>query len=140
MYYYSPSTDAFIYESLIEEYSKAGTLPGDLTEVNDGIYQQFAAENPPEGKRRGSMNGMPAWIDIPPPTKAEFIATAEAEKAFRLEKIVEKTDIWRTQLELGMLKDSDKESLVKWMGYAQTLQDLDLSTAPDIEWPSIPQS
>ncbi len=31
----------------------------------------------PEGKYRGEIDGMPAWIDIPPPTDEEQIAAAE---------------------------------------------------------------
>lgn len=134
MYYYSPSTNTFIYDSLIEKYAEAGTLPDDLKEVSDDVYQEFAAENPPEGKVRGTLGGMPIWIEAVPPTEAELAAIALYEKARKLEDIATKTELWRTQLALGMLDEADREHLINWMAYAQAVQQAEDSA----EWPEEP--
>ncbi|MGT5777004.1 tail fiber assembly protein, partial [Escherichia coli] len=47
--------------------------------ADDTVAAEFMKEAP-EGKYRGVIDGMPAWIDIPPPTHEEQIAAAELEK------------------------------------------------------------
>lgn len=139
MYFYSPSTDVFIPESLVEVYRDAGTLPIDLIEVSIAVYEEYAAGATPEGKVRRNVEGFPAWVDAPPPTPAEIIAAADAEKARKLEEVASRTELWRTQLSLGILSEKDKAQLRQWMLYAQTLQDTDTSLAPDVTFPTIPQ-
>ncbi|MGU3751352.1 hypothetical protein ACVZJ6_03390 [Citrobacter portucalensis] len=40
------------------------SLPNDLIEVDDSIFNEFSA-TPPEGQMRGVGDGLPIWIDIP---------------------------------------------------------------------------
>lgn len=134
MYFYSPSTDVFIPESLVEVYRDAGTLPIDLIEVSMTVYEEYAAGNPPTGKIRGAVDGLPAWVNQPPLTDAELQAIAVEEKNRKLEQIATKTEIWRTQLSLGMLSDTDKERLIEWMTYAQAVQRADTRK----DWPEEP--
>lgn len=134
MYFYSPSTDVFIPEALIEVYRDAGTLPDDLIQVTDKTYQKFAAGNPPAGKIRGAVDGLPAWVNQPPLTGAELQEIALQEKTRKLEQIATKTEIWRTQLSLGMLNDTEKERLIEWMTYAQAVQRADTRK----DWPEEP--
>lgn len=48
-----------------ESYVNAGSLPNDLIEVEDTIFNEFSA-TPPEGKMRSvGDSGLPIWVDIP---------------------------------------------------------------------------
>ncbi|HIG9578635.1 TPA: tail fiber assembly protein, partial [Klebsiella pneumoniae] len=38
-----------------------------------------------------------------------------------------------------IISDDDKASLIAWMKYIQALNAVDISTAPDIEWPVKPE-
>ncbi|ETS31229.1 Caudovirales tail fiber assembly protein [Photorhabdus khanii NC19] len=50
-----------------------------------------------------------------------------------------KTQIRRTQLMLGIITDEGKAKLIEWMLYAQKIQAVDTSTAPDIQWSKTPE-
>lgn len=70
-------------------------------------------------------------------TKAQHEADAEAAERHKAALLAEaKTTIslWQTRLQLGIISDDDKASLIAWMNYIQALNAVDTSTAPDIEW------
>ncbi|MEX7607212.1 tail fiber assembly protein [Enterobacter asburiae] len=46
--------------------------------------------------------------------------------------------IWQSELLLGSISDADKASLVAWLAYIKAVEDIDTSTAPDINWPEPP--
>ena len=71
-------------------------------------------------------------------TQAEHIAKAEIEKANLLNAINNKTQLWHTQLMLGMITDADKQTLTDWMKYSQAVQAIDTRTAPTLTWPTSP--
>ncbi|WP_350646375.1 tail fiber assembly protein [Morganella morganii] len=50
----------------------------------------------------------------------------------------QKTQLWQTQLMLGIITDGDKATLKEWMLYVQKVQATDVSAAPDIDWPQKP--
>ncbi|WP_336217802.1 tail fiber assembly protein [Enterobacter hormaechei] len=64
-YWFSPANNAFYPVALKESYVNAGSLPNDLIEVEDTIFNEFSA-TPPEGKMRCvGDSGLPIWVDIP---------------------------------------------------------------------------
>ncbi|HEI3291148.1 TPA: tail fiber assembly protein [Escherichia coli] len=64
-YWFSPANNAFYPVALKESYVSAGSLPNDLIEVEDTIFNEFSA-TPPYGKMRGiGDSGLPIWVDIP---------------------------------------------------------------------------
>ena len=94
------------------------------------------------------------WIDVkvveiseseadillkPQLTHEQLIEQAEAKKQFLITEANQKTQIWQTQLVLGIITDEDKASLTEWMRYVQKVQAVDTSTAPDITWPEKPE-
>ncbi len=74
----------------------------------------------------------------PPVTKEQHIADAEAKKQALITEATQKTQLWQTQLMLGIITEEDKASLKEWMLYVQKVQAIDVSTAPDIDWPVKP--
>ena len=72
---FSESTNAFYDGSL-----KYADAPDDLIEVSAGDFALYTSPAP-SGKVRGSVNGLPSWVDAPepePPTVAERIEALEA--------------------------------------------------------------
>jgi len=58
---FSPSNLGF-YDS---EYDYGENLPNDLVKIKNEIYQAFL-ESPPDGKKLGSVNNQPTWVDDVP--------------------------------------------------------------------------
>jgi len=54
-----------------------------------------------------------------------------------LQSINNTTQLWQTQLALGIITDADKTTLTAWMKYAQEVQAID-TTATSITWPEEP--
>ena len=75
----------------------------------------------------------------PPLTKGQQIDYSEEKKQTLIAEATDKTELWRTQLALGIITDKDKASLTKWMLYVQKVQAVDTSAAPDIIWPEKPE-
>lgn len=136
MHYYSPSKNAFYPDALKQDYIDAGTFPDDVIEVDDDVWLVYAGNLPPEGKIRiAGQDGHPAWANIPPLTPEQRIAQVNAEKQRLLDRVKNKTQLWQTQLSLGMLSDENKSHLVVWMRYAQQVELVD-PESPD--WPEEP--
>lgn len=138
-YLYSPEEDAFYPYSMKISYEDAGSWPGNGTDVDFSTFIEFT-QNTPAGKKRGSDdNGYPVWVDIPPLTQQQLIADAELLKKSLTTEANQKTQLWQTQLMLGIITGEDKASLTEWMLYVQKVQTVDTSTAPDIIWPEKPE-
>lgn len=140
-YKYSPGNNAFYPTSLEAEYTEAGTWPDDLIDVSDDVYREFASDAAPEGKQRiAGSDGLPAWEDIPPPTKEQLIEQAETRKQALIAEASQKTQLWQTQLILGIITEKDKASLKEWMLYVQDVQAVDPSPGAGVVWPTLPAS
>lgn len=80
-----------------------------------------------------------AWVtDVDAQHRAQ-IQDAETQKATLLKEAQDTISIWQTELQLGIIGEDDKASLIAWMKYIQVLNAIDTSTAPDIEWPERPE-
>lgn len=67
------------------------------------------------------------------------VKEAEQKKSALLNKAQSTISLWQTELQLGIISDDDKASLIAWMKYIQALNAVDTSAAPDIEWPERPE-
>lgn len=67
------------------------------------------------------------------------VSAAEQEKTERLATAKGVISLWQTELQLDIIGDKDKASLIAWMKYIQIVQDIDTTLAPDIEWPELPE-
>lgn len=114
-------------------------IPDNSTEISVEVYSEFAGVAWPEGKTLGADSyGMPSWVDAPPPTHEDEVATAEQQRQQLLSKADEASADWRVELMLGDINDEDKEKLSAWMNYKKQVKAVDTSTAPDIIWPTPP--
>lgn len=67
MNYLFSETGFFYPFNLKEKYVKSGNWPESGVEVEESVFLEFTGQ-PPEGKvcRRGT-DGLPVWVDAPPP-------------------------------------------------------------------------
>ncbi|CAH0263148.1 hypothetical protein SRABI106_02865 [Rahnella aquatilis] len=72
------------------------------------------------------------------PSKEELIVKADKQKQQILQSVNTTTQMWQTQLTLGIITNDDKEALTAWMKYAQSVNAVDTSASPNITWPSEP--
>ncbi|EDX1429045.1 tail fiber assembly protein [Salmonella enterica subsp. enterica serovar Cotham] len=79
------------------------------------------------------------WVTDADAQKRGQVAAAEQKKAALLTEAQSIISLWQTELQLGIINDDDKSSLIAWMKYIQALNAVDTSTAPDIEWPIKPE-
>ncbi len=97
----------------------------------------FEIDNKIKGMHKMSAEEVEAHIN-PPVTKEQQIAEAEAKKQALISEASQKTQLWQTQLILGIITEEDKASLKEWMMYVQEVQAVDVSTDADIDWPVKP--
>ena len=138
-YIFSADKNAFFPVELKIAYQESGEWPDDGIEIDDTVAAEFMKEAP-EGKYRGVIDGMPAWIDIPPPTHEEQIAAAELEKQQLINQINEYINRkqWLGKAAIGRLKGEELAQYNLWLDYLNALELVDTSSAPDIEWPTPP--
>ncbi|TDB55841.1 tail fiber assembly protein [Photorhabdus khanii] len=140
MYYYSAKTNAFYPIELKENYIAAGSLPDDIMEISSDIYQEYAANNAPEGKCRiVGKNGLPEWGDIPPPTKDELQQYAQLQKQQLMAEAIKQIAPLQDAVDLDIASEEEKMALLAWKEYRVMLNRIDISQEKDINWPGQPR-
>lgn len=83
--------------------------------------------------------GGAAWVTDKTAQKTAAVNAAKTEKSSRIAEAVDMTQVWQTQLMLGIITDADKARLMAWMKYLQAVQAVNTDSAPDISWPEKPE-
>ncbi|ELY4859618.1 tail fiber assembly protein [Cronobacter sakazakii] len=78
------------------------------------------------------------WITDTDAQHAADVKAADKQKTALLVEAQETISFWQTELQLGIISDKDKASLISWMQYIKAVQAVDTSKAPDITWPEKP--
>ncbi|HBD1511086.1 TPA: tail fiber assembly protein [Escherichia coli] len=79
------------------------------------------------------------WVADDDEKHAADVAAAEQQKTNLLNAANSKISLWQTELQLGIISDEDKASLIAWIGYIKAVTATDTSTAPDVIWPELPE-
>lgn len=79
------------------------------------------------------------WVTDNEAQHAADVEAAEQQKAALLAEAQTTISLWQTELQLGIISDEDKASLIAWMKYIKAVQAVDTSKAPDITWPDKPE-
>lgn len=80
------------------------------------------------------------WVTDSDAQHTAEVAAAEQQKAALLVEAQATISLWQTELQLGIISDEDKASLIAWMNYIKAVQAVDTSAAPDINWPEKPEA
>ena len=140
VYGYNPSRNLFYNPEYYDSYVSNGSWPDDILFVDERVFMEFSGKAP-AGKTRGNNDsGNPCWVDIPPPTQEEQVATAEAEKQDRIDQANAHMNSkqWPGKAAMGRLSDAEKAKYNEWLDYLDALEAVDTSSAPDIDWPTPP--
>ncbi|EMG7899521.1 tail fiber assembly protein [Enterobacter hormaechei] len=136
--YFSPSEIGFYHESDKQAYLLAGTWPNDLLEISEKWFLYLL-----EGQQKGMVITVndyeqPVLVDPPAPTKEQLNAEAEALKATLIADASETISILKDAVDLGRATKEEEALLLAWREYRISLNRIDTSNAPDIEWPVLP--
>ncbi|GAB2928081.1 tail fiber assembly protein [Hafnia psychrotolerans] len=101
------------------------TVPGDYPEGTTTL-----APSTPYDTWNGSD-----WMTDTEAQHTADVEAAEQQKAALLAEAQATISLWQTELQLGIISEDDKASLIAWMNYIKAVQAVDTSTAPDINWP-----
>lgn len=71
-------------------------------------------------------------------TEEELYLQAENQKQKLLQQAREKTQLWQTQLTLGIISDSGRQQLMSWMRYVQQVEATETSVLP-VTFPAQPE-
>ncbi|BAE74840.1 Caudovirales tail fibre assembly protein [Sodalis glossinidius str. 'morsitans'] len=136
-YVFSGTTGAFYPLNRKQGYIDAGSWPEDSVEVGEEIFIKF--QNPPPGKLRGGdANGYPCWVDAPPPTPEDAKRSVALTKKSQLDDAGRIIEPLQDAVDLNMATEAEKAALRAWKKYRVFLNRVDISTAPDIDWPTPP--
>ncbi|MCS3608140.1 tail fiber assembly protein [Erwinia rhapontici] len=138
-YVFSASGLNFYPLSLKDSYVAAGSWPTDGVEIDDSYFEEFS-QSPPDGKSRGAVNGMPAWVESPPLTEKQLVAYAESEKAELLALARISIAPLQDAVDIGVATSDEIALLKKWKQFSVSANRTDTSKPLDIVWPAAPAS
>lgn len=137
-YIYHSKTAAFYNDALESDYRAAGTWPDKYVKVLDKDYISLL-EGQAEGKSIVSdKNGYPVLSEPPAPTQQEQVKVAANQKALFLKMASEALTPLQDAEQLGIATEEEMALMKSWKLYRVMLNRLDITTAPDIDWPEVP--
>lgn len=139
--YFVPSLIGFIPDCWrVDGTYDDSSWPSDAVLLSTAESDEYWRASPPEGKMLGSTeSGRPCWVDIPPPSHAELVSKAEAQKAQLLYEAEQSIRPLERAKRLGIATDAEVALLTELERYSVFLMRVDTSLAPNIEWPQKPQ-
>ncbi len=138
-YGYSATTNILYVLEDKPAYDANGNWPEDVKPITDAAWTTYCAQGP-EGKMRGAdSQGLPCWVDIPPPSKAQAVEAAKVDKSQRLALATKKIAPLQDAQELGIASVDEQAQLLAWKRYRVLINRVDAEAAPDIEWPPVPE-
>ncbi|MGJ7631423.1 tail fiber assembly protein, partial [Citrobacter freundii] len=84
-----------------------------------------------------SWNGS-EWVTDAEKLHIADVEAAEQQKSALLVEAQAAISLWQTELQLGIISDKDKASLILWLTYIKELQAVIPDAAPSIKWPTPP--
>lgn len=78
------------------------------------------------------------WVTNTDEQHTADVEAAEQQKSAFLAEAQVTISLWQTELQLGIISDEDKASLILWLTYIKELQAVTPDAAPSIEWPTPP--
>lgn len=78
------------------------------------------------------------WVTDAEKQHIADVEAAEQQKSALLVEAQATISLWQTELQLGIINDEDKASLILWLTYIKKLQAITPDTAPNIKWPTPP--
>ncbi|EPY0578930.1 tail fiber assembly protein, partial [Citrobacter freundii] len=133
-YYYSASRQGFFPVDDKREYESGAGWPEDAIHVSDSDYKAlFDAQA--QGKIiKPDDSGYPVVSE----PVIDYVATAEAERTSRMSVATLRINNLVEAQDDGDIADAELAELTALREYRTKLRRLDVSNAPDVEWPAYP--
>lgn len=134
--YFSQSLNSFIPSA----WKNDGTYnehswPADAIFLTQEDTDRYWKQSPPPGKQLGSLDGKPAWIDIPPPTKERLVVQVERQKLV-LRSRADFEISWRQDaVTREKATDEEVDELIAWLDYRLAVMRVKPNSP---EWPTPP--
>ncbi|EJL88017.1 tail fiber assembly protein [Pantoea sp. GM01] len=113
-------------------------IPDDSLVIDKNTYDDLLEKNQKMGLQIDFAVFPPACREVVL-TREEIIKKTELYKSTLIDSAGKTISLWQTKLLLGRISDEEKVSLNAWLDYIDSLQALDVSYAPDINWPQVPE-
>ena len=134
-YMFSPSENSFLPKEMKADYVAAGTWPEDAVDIPDHYFKCYS-KNPPEGKCRGVVDGLPCWVDEEK-SDHEVEVSNNQIRATLFAKVQRKADALATAVDLGMATKEEEAQLDKLKRFKVELMRIDVKSR-SLVWPDIP--
>ncbi|EOI7388294.1 tail fiber assembly protein, partial [Yersinia enterocolitica] len=136
---FSPSLITFIPDYMVQDESYPPEISDSLVVVTDEELATFWRQTPPVGKTLGVASGRPAWVDLPPLTHDELVASINAKKS-QLKSVADSEISWRQDaVDVGYAEGNEVTELAAWKKYRVLLMRIDALKTADITWPQLPE-
>lgn len=138
--YFSESTLSFYPADLQNEYNDAGSMPNDLVEISEDEERIYFCQSAPNGKKIGSDNGRPVWIELPEKTTDELIVEAQSKILTFLASASDKIAPLQDAVDLGIATTEETTSLTAWKTYRVAVNRVPTQSGfpTTIDWPAMP--
>ncbi|WP_320735090.1 tail fiber assembly protein [Enterobacter ludwigii] len=138
-YFYSASTGGFYHVSLKVDYETAGSWPSDAVSVADEDMAALQAGQSAGKQITANAEGYPVLTDPKPLTPEQLQQQAKAQQSALMNAAGDAIAPLQDAVDLDEATEEELLLLKEWKKYRVSLNRLDLSTAPDIEWPEKPE-
>ncbi|HHZ4747700.1 tail fiber assembly protein [Yersinia enterocolitica] len=136
---FSPSLITFIPDYMVQDESYPPEISDSLVVVTDEELATFWRQTPPVGKTLGVASGRPTWVDLPPLTHDELVASINAKKS-QLKSVADSEISWRQDaVDVGYAEGNEVTELAAWKKYRVLLMRIDALKTADITWPQLPE-
>lgn len=138
--FYSASQKGFYPDFMKAEYQQAGNWPDDLKEISDRWFNYLLGKQATGKLIVPDVYGLPVLADM----VIDWSNEAETQRQSLLTDAGKITADWKTEVQLDIISDDDKATLIKWMSYIKQLKALVFSDITDkpsfdaISWPPLP--
>lgn len=138
-YFYSVRSGGFFPESCKADYEASPNgWPFDAVEISNEDYRALF-----EGQSKGKIitankNGYPVLSDPLLPTPEQIQQVMARKKQALMDGVRNHIEPLQDAVDLDMATEAEKSALLAWKKYRVLLNRVDISTAPDIDWPEPP--
>lgn len=136
--FYSAANNGFYFEVDKTAFVSGAGWPDDAREISERWYNYLL-----NGQAKGKLivpdeYGYPVLAEPPAPTQGELIAMATSKKTSLLSAAGEAIAPLQDAVDLGIATSDEIAALEHWRLYRVLLNRVDVSCAPEIDWPKVP--
>lgn len=131
--YYSPSVNAFYSIDI-----NGASIPDDAVKITDEEWIDLLKQQSEGRVIAAGKGGNPVANAAPPLTSSQLIEIAESQKSSLMAQATVAMAPLQDAVDLDDATDNEKAMLTAWKKYRVLLNRVDMSTAPDITWPTKP--